>query len=179
MRTAIIKETERITGFHGLWYLETEVKRWIRFHSHTFMAALIHALDLPRDMRRVETHLLRLRIRRHHNSHPAASKWQTLFSIEDITVLEQSGARLLGPAWKNGLDQISTIRVHNEGGGRGTVGVLAIQCEPLEVYFVPVGSLKDLDSLRVLHGHWMSILNDLVSKGEKFVSFERPTAQYG
>lgn len=175
MRTRRIKEIEINSkpGSEGLGDLEKEMKHWIRFHTFTLMAALVHRLNLPQDIQRAETHLLRLRIRRlSNNDKPSSNKWQTLFSIEEIAVLEQSKAKFLGSVWESGLDQLSDMRARNVAAGRGRVGVIAIQCEPLAVYFAPIGSLKNLESVRVLHGRWKGNLVKLVSGGRRFVSFE-------
>lgn len=137
------------------------------------MGAFIHALELPINIQRAETHLLRIRLRRLGADDPLSRQWQTCFKVELVSVLEQSQARLLGPQWNDGLDCLTATRIQNEAAGRGTVGVIAIECEPLSVYLVPIGSLKDFGSVRVLHGYWRLMLMAGVSEPEQsFIPLE-------
>lgn len=174
MRTESIKEAGKAgASTHGqLEELEATIRRWARFHAFDLMAAFIHALELPVDIRRAETHLLRICIKRWEADNPLSKQWKTSFKIDVLAVLEQSQARLLGPEWNDGLDKLTVIRLQNEQAGRGTVGVITIECEPLSVYFIPVGSLKDLGSVRVLHGYWRLMLMAAMADDKKFVSLE-------
>lgn len=152
--------------------LEATLKNWVKFHGFTLMSAFIHALSLPEDIERANTHLLRLRIAPVAGEDPLSAKWQTSFRIHDISVLEQAEARLLGQEWNDGLDRLATMRIQDEEAGRGTVGVIAIQCAPLAVYFAPIGSLKDFDAVRVLPGYWRMMLTWGVAQDRRFTSLE-------
>ncbi|PPQ76873.1 hypothetical protein CVT26_001464 [Gymnopilus dilepis] len=146
--------------------IDKTLRNWIKFHNQSLMLATIHALELPYDIRRACTHVLRVRIQPRKDVVPTQDC--QCFSLICADIMEQSAARDLGPVWTEGLRYLSVMREELEAEGRGTVAAIALECEPFGIQFIPFGSLKGLVTLPVMY-HWRSLLKRALECGDHFL----------
>ncbi|KDR79804.1 hypothetical protein GALMADRAFT_241889 [Galerina marginata CBS 339.88] len=154
----------------GLTLLELDQKleKWVKFHSNLLMAATIHALSLPKDIKRARTHLLRVKVVYRPDNNSVSAK---AFRVYDASLITVEEGRALGGVWPESIDQLQQMREESEGLKRGTVAAVALECVPLAMQTVPFGSLRDLSPLRIQH-RWKEILIKNVEAGKKYTRFE-------
>ncbi|KAF8953213.1 hypothetical protein BDZ97DRAFT_1767613 [Flammula alnicola] len=146
----------------GITLLELDqmLERWVKFHNSLLMAATIHALALPRDIKRSRSYMLRVP--------RVAAKY---FRVDDASVIDMDSGRALGGVWPESIDHINRMREESESLRRGTIAAVALECEPLAMQVVPFGSLRDLSPLRIQQS-WKEILIKDVENGKRFTRFE-------
>lgn len=149
--------------------MNESLRRWVKFYDFVLMAATIHALDLPKDISRATTHALWLTL--HHKGTPLSPPSKN-FRIDDANVVAVSDIALLREGeWSETLQLFSAMRDRSRAAEQGEVAMVIIECLPLGIQIVPVGS--------VLEGHlkgqvlldWKDILIRSVENGEKVVQF--------
>lgn len=151
--------------------IDESLRRWTKFHDFLLMAATVHALDLPRDSTRSRTHVLWLTLTHRDN---AADSPARSFRITDANVVAISDVALLGrdQEWKNILGLLSGMRKRSKAAGTGEVGVVVIECPPLGLQILPVGSLMECYAAgKHVFSDWKSRLIKYVEIGEKVLQF--------
>jgi len=148
---------------------ESKFKKWLKFHTTLLMAATIHALRLPEDLSRASSHILRVRLAVREDR-LVAGDFKRYFSIDVAEVVDQHIAKKLGNEWCTRLEQLRDMRVRCEAAGRGTVAAVALECKPIGVQIIPLGSLENLEPIRVLND-WKFILTRGVTDGTLFTYF--------
>ncbi|EIW78226.1 hypothetical protein CONPUDRAFT_108026 [Coniophora puteana RWD-64-598 SS2] len=162
--------------------LDYHLEKWIAFHHQpTLMYAVINALDLPSDISRANTHILRIRLSfrmGHINTHradpqrpPPNDRKEThakdfvVVTAEAITMEE---ARKLRAPWPESIADLQSMQIESERNNRGSIAVAAIEAFPLGMQCVPCGSLR-ASSLKtwMTDANWKATLIDQVQKGEK------------
>lgn len=151
----------------SLTELDTRLEKWIKFHNPTLMGACIHALALPRDITRSRSHVLHLKVRPRTDHGGSAAKY---FRVVEAEPIEIAQAMSYSPPWPESLNDLKNLREESEQSGRGTVAAIGIVCFPLGVQIIPFGSLKGLNTLRVLPT-WKNTLIQDVENGKKFSRF--------
>ena len=72
--------------------------------------------------------------------------------------------------WQRLLQQLNYLRDESEAKNLGIVAGIAIECPPLGVQLVPVGSLENLDGVEVLTS-WKEILRRNIESGRQVKEF--------
>lgn len=154
----------------GLTLLELDQKleKWVKFYSNLLMAATIHALSLPKDIKRARSYLLRVKVVYQPDNNGVIAK---AFRVYDASVISVEEGRALGGVWPASIDQLQQLREEGEALRRGTSAAVALECEPLAMQTVPFGSLRDLSRLKIQH-RWKEILIKNVEAGKKYTHFE-------
>lgn len=147
--------------------LDQRLEKWIKFHNSTLMAATIHALALPRDIKRSRTHIVRMQVSYREDNNGAPGKF---FRVDRAEAIEMDEARRLGGAWPESLVQIGKLREESEKRRMGTVAAIGVECYPLAVQIVPFGSLRDLSPLEIVKD-WEQVLKRDVQNAKKFTKF--------
>jgi splicing suppressor protein 51 len=147
--------------------LDQRLEKWIKFHNSTLMAATIHALALPRDIKRSRTHIVRMQVSYREDNNGAPGKF---FRVDGAEAIEMDEARRLGGAWPESLVQIGKLREESEKRRMGTVAAIGVECYPLAVQIVPFGSLRDLSPLEIVKD-WEQVLKRDVQNAKKFTRF--------
>ncbi|KAF8812584.1 hypothetical protein BYT27DRAFT_7182621 [Phlegmacium glaucopus] len=148
--------------------LDEKLEKWVKVQNSLLMAATIHALALPRDLRRSHLYMLRVTVRYRHDHDGVPAKF---FRVSDAKVIDFVSARALGGVWPVSIDHIVEMREESERAKRGTVAAIGLECDPLAMQVVPFGSLRDLSPLK-LQPKWKDILISDVETGKKFTRFE-------
>ncbi|PPR05064.1 hypothetical protein CVT26_012654 [Gymnopilus dilepis] len=149
--------------------MDTLLSKWVKHHAFTLLGAVIHGLDLPRDIKRSHSHIIRMRLALKPK---VVKSWpEVAFNITIVHALEQSKARTMGYIWEESLDKLAKMRIDNEKAGRGTVAAIFMECEPLGLHVLPFGSLKDLEGIQSLGSIWQDILLDAVDRGNRTKRF--------
>ncbi|CAA7261200.1 unnamed protein product [Cyclocybe aegerita] len=148
--------------------LDQKLEKWVKYHNALLMAATIHALALPRDIRRSQTYMLRVKLAYRPDHGGVSSKY---FRVLDASVIDFETAKTFGKIWVASIDQITKLRTDSETMRRGTVAAVALECAPLAMQIVPFGSLRDLSPL-VIQQQWKEILIRDVEAGKKLSRFE-------
>ncbi|KAF8888620.1 hypothetical protein BD779DRAFT_1717513 [Infundibulicybe gibba] len=161
---AAVQEADRSSKGVSFAELDKRLEKWIKFHNTILMAATIHALDLPRDITRTRTHVLRLCVHPREDHGGSASKY---FRVSTAYAIEMKEAQNLPDPWRESLQQLASLREESEGRNHGTVAGVGIECLPLGVQFVPFGSLQNLGGLNPVP-NWKEILIKDVENGKKF-----------
>ena len=131
------------------------------------MAATIHALALPRDIKRSRTHIVRMQVSYREDNNGSPGKF---FCVDRAEAIEMDEARRLGGAWPESLVQIGKLREESEKRRMGTVAAIGVECYPLAVQIVPFGSLRDLSPLEIVKD-WERVLKRDVQNAKKFTKF--------
>ena len=147
--------------------LDQRLRKWVKFHNSTLMAATIHALALPRDITRSRTHVLGVKA---HHRMDGVDNPAKRFILIDARVIEIMEAQKFPAPWPEALKQLAAMREESESRQRGMIAAVAIECPPLCVQFVPFGSLRDLNRLKILPD-WKEILKRDVESGKRFTRF--------
>lgn len=150
--------------------LDRRLAEWIKFHKGTLMICSYHALSLPTDIGRTQTHILRVFVepRIDHGGKPAK-----YFRVTNATVPSYTEAMNYDPVWRFSIRQLSQMREDSEKAGRGTETAAAIECTPLGVQMVPFGSIfadHRLRRTKVL-SNWLDVLKRDVEEGKRLTSF--------
>ena len=128
----------------GLIELDSNLAKWIKFHRLSSVVAMVHALTLPSNIAQVQTHfLLMIRLTYHLDDLSLAA-----FQVDDASVVEIAVAQTL---WRGVVQQLDFLKDESEAKHLGTVAGIGIECPPLGVQLVPVGSLENLEGVDVLH----------------------------
>jgi len=148
--------------------LDQKLEKWVKFHNSLLMAATIHALSLPRDIKRAKIFLLRVQVsyRPDHGGVPAK-----FFRVDDAFTIDIEEAKKMGPVWTASIEHVDTMRAEGEASRRGSVAAVALECKPLAMQIVPFGSLRDLSPLKIQQ-NWKQILIRDVENGKRFTRFE-------
>lgn len=147
------------------------LRRWIKYHSFLLMATAIHALELPRDSTRSKTHTLWLKLTHRQNTLDSPGKH---FRIAHANVVAISEVALLGKdqEWKDILGLLSRMRDRSKIAGTGDVAVVVVECPPLGLQILPVGSLMEhYVADKHTFPDWRKRLIQYVERGEKIVQF--------
>ena len=72
--------------------------------------------------------------------------------------------------WQRLLQQLNYLRDESEAKNLGIVAGIAIECPPLGVQLVLVGSLENLDGIKVLTS-WKEILRRNIESGRQVKEF--------
>lgn len=147
---------------------DQKLEKWVRFHNILLMAATIHALGLPRDIKRSRSYMLRVKVSYREDHGGVTSK---LFRLDDADVIDFDSARALGGVWPQSIEQLKSIREESEAQRRGSVAAVALECEPLAMQVVPFGSLRDLSPLKI-QKDWKEKLRRGIESGKKLTRFE-------
>jgi splicing suppressor protein 51 len=148
--------------------LDEKLEKWVKVQNSLLMAATIHALALPRDLKRSHSYMLRVKVSYRHDNDDMPAKY---FRVNDANVIDFVSARALGGVWPVSIDHIEKLRRESESARRGTVAAIGLECEPLAMQVVPFGSLRDLSCLKIQQ-NWKKILINDVETGKKFTRFE-------
>jgi splicing suppressor protein 51 len=132
------------------------------------MAATIHALSLPRDIKRAKMFLLRVKVSYRPDHGGSPSKF---FRVNDAFLIDIEEAKKLGSVWTQSIEHVDAMRVEGEALRRGSVAAVALECAPLAMQIVPFGSLRDLGPLKIQQ-NWKEILIREVENGKKLMRFE-------
>lgn len=136
------------------------------------MSTTIHALNLPRDNTRSTTHILWLRLIHRDNLEGPPSRF---FRVADADVVAISEVPSMGKGydreWKESIGFVSAMRKRSKLAGTGEVAAVVIECPPLGLQILPVGSLMDGYSKKEVFPNWKHMLIDYVEKGEKVLQF--------
>ncbi|KDR79798.1 hypothetical protein GALMADRAFT_241879 [Galerina marginata CBS 339.88] len=154
----------------GLTLLELDqtLEKWVKLYNNLLTAATIHALSLPKDIKRARSYLLRVKISYRPDNNGVLAK---TFRVDDAVLIDMDAGRALGGVWPESISQIQKMREESESLKRGTVAAVALECEPLAMQLVPFGSLRDLSPLTIQQ-RWKEILIKNVENGTKFTRFE-------
>ncbi|KAJ3494898.1 hypothetical protein NLJ89_g10717 [Agrocybe chaxingu] len=131
-----------------------QLTQWIHTHRSDLCVAIIHALELPRDLSRSGTHILRMRIapspinRANMHSH---------FHLIHAEVTGISAASGLGEIWAATLHHFLALRSDILAAGGAASAAICLECEPFGLQLIPFGSLESLDSVRV-YCQWLHVL---------------------
>lgn len=156
----------RIPTFENI---DESLRRWIKFYESVLMAAAIHALGLPRDISRATTHALWLKL---HHGGTLRSPPSKQFRIADANVVALSDVALLGKdEWKETLELFSAMRDRSMAANKGGMAIVIIECPPLGLQILPVGSLLEGELRGGIISAWKSILIRHVEKGERVLKF--------
>ncbi|KIM37013.1 hypothetical protein M413DRAFT_448743 [Hebeloma cylindrosporum] len=137
--------------------LDQKLEKWVKFHSNLLMAATIHALSLPRDIKRAKMFFLRVKVSYRPDHKDMPSKF---FRVNDAFLIDIEEAKKLGSVWTASIEHVDTMRAESEALRRGSVAAI-----------VPFGSLKDLSPLKI-QNNWKEILIRDVERGKKLMRFE-------
>ncbi|KAF9530200.1 hypothetical protein CPB83DRAFT_851156 [Crepidotus variabilis] len=148
--------------------LDQRLEKWVKYHNSLLMAATIHALELPRDLKRSHQYLLRVRVSYRTDNEGVPGK---LFRVDKAFLVDIQSSRSKGPVWVQSIDEIERLRTESEEKRLGTVAAIALECSPLAMQIVPFGSLRDLSPLRI-QKEWKEILIRNVENGKRFTRFE-------
>jgi len=148
--------------------LDQKLEKWVKFHNSLLMAATIHALSLPRDLKRARQYLLRVKVSWRPDNGGVAAKF---FRVDDAFLIDMESARAKGGVWPPSIDHVVKLREESEAMRRGTVAAVALECEPLAMQIVPFGSLRDLSPLRIQQ-QWKETLIRIAESGRRFTRFE-------
>jgi splicing suppressor protein 51 len=132
------------------------------------MAATIHALSLPRDIKRAKMFFLRVKVSYRPDHGGVPSKF---FRVNDAFLIDIEEAKKLGSVWTRSVEHVDGMRAEGEALRRGSVAAVALECAPLAMQIVPFGSLKDLSPLKIQQ-NWKEILIRYVENGKKMMRFE-------
>ena len=148
--------------------LDEKLGKWVKVQNSLLMAATIHALSLPRDLKRSHSYMLRVTVGYRPDNDGVPAKF---FRVNDAKIIDFVSARALGGVWPVSIDHIVKRREESENARRGTVAAIGLECDPLPMQVVPFGSLRDLSPLRIQQ-NWKEILINDVETGKKFTRFE-------
>ncbi|KAG6908798.1 hypothetical protein DXG01_003245 [Tephrocybe rancida] len=147
--------------------LNTCFDKWNKYHNPTLCAALIRALDLPRDINRSRTHILKINIEA--RTDPEVHDAGKYFHVVDAEVLDAAVARTL-PGWAVPMEELDTLRADSEQKGWGAFIGVALQCPALGLVFATFTSISQRDikyfKLRALPD-WKDRLISDVEKGRR------------
>lgn len=73
--------------------------------------------------------------------------------------------------WNEAIDLISALRDRSKLAGTGEVAVVVIECPPLGLQILPVGSLMEDYSGKEVFPNWKHMLIEYVEIGEKVLQF--------
>jgi len=148
--------------------LDQKLEKWVKFQNSLLMAATIHALGLPKDLKQSHRYMLRVKVDWRPDNGGSTAKF---FRVVDAFLIDFDSARAKGGVWPPSIDQVIRLRDESEALRRGTVAAVALECEPLAMQIVPFGSLRDLSPLRIQQ-KWKEILIRNVEAGKRFTRFE-------
>ncbi|KAF8956236.1 hypothetical protein BDZ97DRAFT_1852863 [Flammula alnicola] len=137
--------------------LDQKLEKWVKFHTTLLLAATIHALSLPRDIKRSRLYLLRVQVSYRSEHGGITAKF---FRVDDAFLIDIDTAH-----------QIDKMREESESQRRGAVAAVALECNPLAMQIVPFGSLRDLSPLRIQQ-RWKEILIRDVENGKRATRFD-------
>ncbi|KAJ3503519.1 hypothetical protein NLJ89_g8393 [Agrocybe chaxingu] len=144
--------TETPNGMTVLEYHD-ELTQWIHSYQSDLLAAVIHSLELPRDITHSETHILRMRIAQP----PPEDHAHGPFHLLHAEVMQISAASELGGLWTSTLRHFTEMRNATLAAGGPPSAAICVECEPFDLQLIPFGSLKHLDTLKV-NRQWLDVL---------------------
>jgi splicing suppressor protein 51 len=163
-------EGSRFLGYLGAGLVDISkcLDRWLKFHQFALMAAAVHALDLTRDITRSASHVLRLQLslRKDYEGPPSKA-----FSVESVEVSAITEVNDWDQQWHDSLEFLARLRKESEAKGEGTVAGVCIECAPLGIQLLPLGSLKDLHVVKREVG-WKNMLIEHLEEGNKIAHFQ-------
>jgi mitochondrial splicing suppressor protein 51 len=135
--------------------LDEKLEKWVKVQNSLLMAATIHKLALPRDLKRSHSYMLRVTVSYRPDNDGVPAKF---FRVNGAKIIDFVSARALGGVWPVSIDHIAKMREESESARRGTVAAIGLECDPLPMQVVPFGSLRDLSPLRIQQ-NWKAYLS--------------------
>lgn len=149
----------------SLYELDQRLEKWIQFHRATLLSACIHALRLPDDIARAQTHLLFIKVRAcAQDEHGGSARKH--FAILDAYPVEVAEALTWKEPWPESIEQLRLLQATGMSKSSGAVAGVMIECPPLAVQTVPFGSIKGLEFLVV--PDWKDVLIAHTKAGKHF-----------
>lgn len=154
----------------SMFELDQRLEKWVKFHSPTMMAAVLHALRIPEDLNRARQYVLYIKLlprsRGEHGGVPAK-----FFKVDDAYPVSVEEAMGWPSPWMESLVSLRNMQDESERKGRGRGTAAMVECPPLAVQTVPFGSLMDnMKELGIMED-WKSIMTKDIEKGKRFTFF--------
>ncbi|KAI0648661.1 hypothetical protein C8Q79DRAFT_904985, partial [Trametes meyenii] len=157
---------DRLVDGISLREFDLRVERWVKYHQSTLLAAAWHALRLPEDITRTTTHLLyvKLEARPWADHSGLAAKFFRIDSAEAWTW--QQGEEMEQP-WPAMMQQFRVLQAHSEEKGAGYTVAVMVQCLPLKVQAVPLGSQWPHSGPNAVNENWKAVFVNRVERGAR------------
>ncbi|KDQ10965.1 hypothetical protein BOTBODRAFT_136248 [Botryobasidium botryosum FD-172 SS1] len=148
--------------------LDQRLEKWINLHRPPLMNISYHALRLPEDLSRARTHVLYIKLRARPIAEHGGSPGR-YFAVEDAYPLAITEAVTRGVPWPESIQQLRTLQ--SQARARGETAGIMVECPPLGVQIVPVGSIAFFESSKVVP-EWKEVLIAHVQAAKHFKSMD-------
>ncbi|KAI0667954.1 hypothetical protein C8Q78DRAFT_954843, partial [Trametes maxima] len=157
---------DRLVDGISLREFDLRLERWIKYHQSTLLAAAWHALRLPEDVTRANEHVLYVKLEaRPWADHSGAAAM--FFRVNSAEAWEWRKGEEMDPPWPGMMKQFRAMQAQSEEKGSGYTVAVMVQCSPLKVQAVPLGSQWPQSGPGAVNENWKAVFVNRVERGAR------------